>query len=235
MDSSEESSVFIGNDWDEAFLSLIPFIDLQKLMKTVTEQYRRYPSQINPPYKDVFRAFKETPLKDIKVVLLGQDPYPGHGAADGLAFSAKNQTRPPSSLMNIFKEINLEFGSEGPPILDLTFWARQGVFLYNTSLLSKDETPLFFGNVKIFNDFSQAIIRKIDSSLSGVIFIFLGNKAKVYSKFVNPRRNPLLIAPHPSPLSAKKGFFKSGIFKKCNDLLREEGKSPIDWLGQDMK
>lgn len=232
MNFSRKSSVLIGNDWDEAFQSLVPFVDLEKLNGIIKEKFQQFPFEVNPPFEDVFRAFKVTPLRTIKVVLLGQDPYPGHGVADGLSFSARYQKKAPASLININKELNMEFGKSLPPILDLTYLGKQGVFLYNTSLISRDGMPFFFGKVSEIQNFSEAVIKKINDYGNGIIFILLGNKAKAFSRFVNTQKNYVLVAAHPSPLSANRGFFGCGIFKKTNQILIKEGKAPIDWLGE---
>lgn len=221
----------VDNDWDEAFKSFTPFVDLESLYSFIDSQFDLYKNQINPPKDCVFRAFRCTPLSKVKVVLLGQDPYPGHGVADGLAFSARLQNKAPASLININKELNLEYESNVPVILDLSYLAMQGVFLYNTSILSKDGQPLFFGNVDLFHKFSQCVIQKIDSSNKGVVFILLGGKAAYYERFINKEKNYVIKAPHPSPLSAYRGFFHSGVFKKANQLLEKENKKAIDWLG----
>ena len=179
----------VDNDWDEAFKSFTPFVDLESLYSFVDSQFDLYKNQINPPKDCVFRAFRCTPLSKVKVVLLGQDPYPGHGVADGLSFSARLQNKAPASLININKELNLEYESNVPVILDLSYLAMQGVFLYNTSILSKDGEPLFFGNVDLFHRFSQCVIQKIDSSNKGVVFILLGGKAAYYERFIKERLN----------------------------------------------
>lgn len=204
----------VDNDWDEAFKSFTPFVDLESLYSFIDSQFDLYKNQINPPKDCVFRAFRCTPLSKVKVVLLGQDPYPGHGVADGLAFSARLQNKAPASLININKELNLEYESNVPVILDLSYLAAQGVFLYNTSILSKDGEPLFFGNVDLFHKFSQCVIQKIDSSNKGVVFILLGGKAASYERFINKEKNYVIKAPHPSPLSAYRGFSTLGYLKK---------------------
>lgn len=222
----------IGNDWDEAISSFTPFVDLEEFYKKIDEIYAEYPNEVNPLKEDVFNAFKMTPLKNIKVVLLGQDPYPGHGVADGLAFSGSMQPKTPASLVNIFKELNEEYKTDIMPINDLHYLARQGVFLLNTSLLSRDGMPLYFEKVKEFESFSKAVISKIDEERSGIVFLLFGSKAKKYEELVKKGKNFVVYAPHPSPLSAYRGFFGSGVFKKTNDILENNGIEPIDWLNQ---
>lgn len=222
----------IGNDWDEAISSFTPFVDLEEFYRKIDEIFDEYPNEINPLREDVFNAFKMTPLKNIKVVLLGQDPYPGHGVADGLAFSGSRQPKTPASLVNIFKELNEEYKTDIMPINDLHYLAKQGVFLLNTSLLSRDGMPLYFEKVKEFESFSKAVISKIDEERSGIVFLLFGFKAKKYEELVTKRKNFIVYAPHPSPLSAYRGFFGSGVFKKTNEILEQNGIEPIDWLNK---
>lgn len=161
----------VDNDWDEAFKSFTPFVDLESLYSFVDSQFDLYKNQINPPKDCVFRAFRCTPLSKVKVVILGQDPYPGHGVADGLAFSARLQNKAPASLININKELNLEYESNVPVILDLSYLAMQGVFLYNTSILSKDGEPLFLGMWIYFISFLNVLFKRL-ILLIKVLFLY---------------------------------------------------------------
>ena len=228
---SAEVSLKIGNDWDEALLGLGPTVDLKGLLEGLDEAFAKYPGQVNPPAADVFRAFRETPLAKVKVVMIGQDPYPGHGVADGLAFSARAQRQAPASLVNLNREWNAEFHKDIPIRNDLIYFANQGVFLYNTCLISKDGTPMFFAGNEIFSVFSQAVIAKISEAREHVVFILLGRQAQKYEAAIDNAKHVVLKAAHPSPLSANEGFFGSGIFRECNKDLSGLGLLPIDWLG----
>lgn len=220
----------IGNDWDEVLSDLTPFVDLKRFSDEVDRIYEKYGEGVNPKRADMFNAFRMTPLSKVRVVLLGQDPYPGHGVADGLAFSTRGD-KTPASLLNIFKELDAEFGTDVKPKNDLSYMARQGVFLFNTSLLSLEGKPLFFSNIDVFEDFSKAILTRIDGSHEGIVFLLLGSKAMKFSECVTNGRNFVVYAPHPSPLSAYRGFFGSGVFSKTNEILSENGNGKIDWLG----
>lgn len=227
-----EVSSFIGNDWDQAFRSFSSKINMESLEDSLAEKYDLYPNQINPPSNAIFRAFEETPLSKVEVVLIGQDPYPGHGVADGLAFSARLQKRAPASLINLNREWNQEFHLNFPIRNDLTYLAQQGVFLYNTCLISRDGQPLFFGGDELYSEFSRLVIKKISDEREFCVFLLLGRAAQTYEKEVDASKHAVLKAAHPSPLSANRGFFGSGIFTECNKLLSNHGHLPIDWLGQ---
>lgn len=224
-------STGIGNDWDAAFRNFDEPVNLRSLEESLASKYLEYPQQINPPASDIFRAFIETPLSKVKVVLIGQDPYPGHGVADGLAFSARFQRQAPASLVNLNREWNSEFGQNLPIRNDLTYLAYQGVFLYNTCLISKDGEPMFFNREPLYSDFSREVIKKISLERRFVVFILLGRQAQMYERFVDTSKHAVLKAAHPSPLSANRGFFGSGVFAECNRLLSKHGLLPIDWLG----
>lgn len=214
--------------WDSLVLDAEPSLDLGFLVSSVDEAFQKYPGRVNPPRNDVFRAFESLDLEDIRVVLIGQDPYPGHGVADGLAFSTRS-SKTPASLLNIHKELCAEFGVEKPVRNDLTYLAEQGVFLYNTSLISLDGTPLFFSKNPLFALLSRAVVEAI-SNRGRAAFILLGRAAQSFEKCVDTAKNCVLKAAHPSPLSAHHGFFGSGIFSRCNQELEKFGYSPIEWL-----
>lgn len=229
--AEEKPGFRIGNDWDEALERFVPFVDLEKLDGAIREKFQAYPDQVNPPYAKVFHAFQACPLSKLKVVLLGQDPYPGHGVADGLAFSTSDSLPTPASLLNIHQELNDEFGMTLPVRNDLSYLADQGVFLYNTCLISRDRTPMAFAAEPLFQAFSKAVVQTISKARDHVVFILLGRQAQAYRDFVDETKHTVLTAPHPSPLSAHRGFFGSGIFLACNEDLSHHGRIPIDWLG----
>ena len=204
-----------------------PRLDLGSLALAIDEAFQRYPGLVNPPRSQVFRAL-DLPLESVRVVILGQDPYPGRGVADGLAFSTQ-QTVTPASLRNIHREICAELGVQRPVRNDLSYLFDQGVLLFNTSLISLEGKPLFFANIPEFKLLSRAVIRAV-SHRGRTVFILLGRQAQAFASDIDRARNAILTAAHPSPLSASRGFFGSGIFKACNEQLRAWGYSSIDWL-----
>lgn len=213
--------------WDEIVSHEEPRLDLGSLASAIDGAYAAYPGRVNPARDRVFRAL-ELPLEEVRVVLLGQDPYPGRGVADGLAFSTLQGTTP-ASLRNIHREICSELGQARPVCNDLTYLFKQGVLLYNTSLISLEGKPLFFAKIPEFKLLSGAVISAL-SKLGKVVFMLLGRQAQAFAPLVDTERNALLMAAHPSPLSAAHGFFGSGIFTACNEKLIGWGFKPIQWL-----
>ena len=184
---------------------------------------------IFPPSKDIFRAFDLCDLNHLKVVFLGQDPYHGTGEANGLCFSVHNGIRMPPSLKNIFKELKDEF-----PVFnenrstDLADWARQGVLMINSVLTVEKDQPASHAKYgwQLFTDF---IISEVSHQKQGVVFILLGNFAQTKIPLINIDKHKVIIAAHPSPFSAHRGFFGSGVFKNCNEYLKTIGKTEIVW------
>lgn len=229
MLDSNPNLIQIGNSWDQVFSDSKYFSNLNDLFFKLMDAYALYPEQINPSKENIFHAFKATPIEKIHVVLLGQDPYPGHGVADGLAFSTSENNPTPASLLNINKELNMEFQRKIPIRNNLSYLAEQGVFLFNTCLISKDGQPFFFGKEKIFSDFSKSVISCISKECGHVVFLLLGSKAQFFSQFVDVSKHVILSAPHPSPLSANRGFFGSNVFKKTNEILSSFHENEIEW------
>lgn len=220
-------SFALPSDWVSALAGDEPSLKLGSLYACLDQAYTEYPDRVNPAPRDVFRAFALVPVAEVRVVILGQDPYPGHGVADGLAFSTRCSVTP-MSLRNIKAEIASEYGTRPSSGNDLTFLAEQGVLLLNTSLISLDSRPLFFGEKAEFKEFSTVVVRLL-SRRGKVVFLMLGGKAQQFSRFVDRGRNTVLETSHPSPLSAHRGFLGSGIFKKANEALEGMGYRPIDW------
>lgn len=184
---------------------------------------------IFPPSTEIFRAFDLCDLNELKVVLLGQDPYHGTGEANGLCFSVYEGIRTPPSLKNIFKELKREFPEFNEKrSTDLSDWARQGVLLINSVLTVEKDMPASHAKYgwQLFTDF---IISEISNQKEGVVFILLGNFAQTKIPLINIHKHEVITAAHPSPFSAHRGFFSSGVFKYCNDYLRLNGKSEIVW------
>lgn len=187
---------------------------------------------IYPPQKDVFNAFRLTELGEVKVVILGQDPYHGPHQAHGLSFSVLPGVAVPPSLVNIYKELVTDIpGFERPAHGFLESWARQGVMLLNTVLTveaGKAHSHARFG----WETFTDNVIAAINEHREGVVFLLWGSHAQKKGSIIDPKRHHVLKAPHPSPLSAHRGFFGCGHFSKTNQLLEEQGEQPIDWRPQ---
>ena len=199
-----------------------------KQLKEFLLEERKNGSTIYPSVDNIFAAFHHTPFNTVKVVLIGQDPYHGEGQAHGLSFSVPEGFPLPPSLLNIFKELNNEYGW---PIVrkgTLTKWAKQGVLLLNATLTVKAGSPGTHQN-KGWENFTDAVISKISAEKNGVVFLLWGNFAHAKEKLIDTSKHYILKAAHPSPLSAYKGFFNCGHFKQTNDLLIKAGVSPIDW------
>ncbi|PLR21633.1 uracil-DNA glycosylase [Pantoea endophytica] len=185
---------------------------------------------VYPPQKDVFNAFRLTELGDIKVVILGQDPYHGPNQAHGLAFSVLPGVAIPPSLLNMYKELEEDMpGFVRPTHGFLESWATQGVLLLNTVLTveaSKAHSHARFG----WETFTDNVISAINQHREGVIFLLWGSHAQKKGSIIDTQRHHVLKAPHPSPLSAHRGFFGSKHFSQANALLSQSGQSPIDWM-----
>ena len=186
------------------------------------------PDSVYPREDQVFAAFKATPFDQVRVVLLGQDPYPGKGMAHGLCFSVDPAvTKLPASLKNIFKELHADLGVVAPLNGSLLPWARQGVFLLNTILTVDAGAPLSHKG-KGWETFTNEVINKLNNRDERVIFVLWGNPAQAKAELIDENRHAILRAAHPSPLSARK-FLGSRPFSSINALWSAAGKSPIDW------
>lgn len=183
---------------------------------------------IYPKSGEIFNALDTTLFDDVKVVILGQDPYHGAGQAHGLSFSVREGVALPPSLKNIFKEIDLEFGPTKRKNGDLTNWAKQGVLLLNATLTVQD-SKAGSHQKKGWEEFTDAIIRALNEKHDHVVFMLWGSTAQKKGAFIDRKKHLVLEAPHPSPLSAHRGFLGCGHFKKANDYLEKHGKTPIDW------
>ncbi len=202
------------------FKDLTEFVRTEYLSKT-----------IYPKPKDMFRAFDAAPFEDVKVVILGQDPYHGAGQANGLCFAVQPDTALPPSLQNIFKEIRAdlaEAGIEPQPDGDLSRWAKQGVLLLNATLTVRASTPGSHQNHG-WEQFTDAAIRALSDNREHLVFMLWGNYAKQKGAHIDRSKHLVLEAAHPSPFSAHSGFFGSRHFSKANAYLREHGMKEIDW------
>ena len=187
--------------------------------------------KIFPPGKHIFRAFEKTPFDAVKVVILGQDPYHGPGQANGLAFSVSREVPLPPSLKNILKEIHDDLGLPASDFRHgcLDSWADQGVLLLN-SVLTVEQNRAGSHQKKGWEIFTNRVIDLLGESERKIVFLLWGSDAQKKGDLVDKRKNLVLAAPHPSPLSAHRGFFGCKHFSKCNNFLKSEGEEPINWL-----
>lgn len=191
-------------------------------------QKRRQEVRVFPEEKNVFNALELTPFESVKVVILGQDPYHGFGQAHGLSFSVQKGTPLPPSLKNIYKELQEDIGGELPTEGDLSHWAKQGVLLLNT-VLTVEEGNANSHKGKGWERLTNRLIESLNELKHPVIFILWGKPAQDKEKLITNPNHVLLKAPHPSPLSAYRGFFGSKPFSKVNDILIQQGQTPICW------
>lgn len=182
---------------------------------------------VYPPGSQIFHAFDATPFDQLKVVILGQDPYHGPGQAHGLCFSVPEGIKPPPSLVNIFKELKSDIGMEIPTSGNLDKWAKQGVLLLNAALTVRASEPN--SHAPIWAPFTDAVIQKISEKRKGIIFLLWGKFAQDKQTLIDESKHHILKAAHPSPFSADKGFFGCKHFSTTNTLLAKEGLQPIDW------
>lgn len=216
----------IGNDWDIILENEFKKEYFYNLLKFVQGEYAR--KTIFPPKKDVFKAFRYTPYKDVKVVILGQDPYHGEGEAEGLCFSVREGIRKPPSLNNIFKELKDDLGYDIPSSGSLVPWARQGVFLLNTVLTVIKDKAASHKNIG-WETFTDEVIKKINEKEEPVVFILWGGFARSKKKFITNPKHLVIESAHPSPLSAYNGFFGSKPFSKTNEFLIKNNLKPINF------
>ena len=191
-------------------------------------QKRRAEVRVFPEEKNVFNALELTPFESVKVVILGQDPYHGFGQAHGLSFSVQKGSPLPPSLKNIYKELQEDIGGEFPTEGDLSHWAKQGVLLLNT-VLTVEEGNANSHKGKGWERLTNRLIDSLNELKHPVIFILWGKPAQDKEKLITNPNHVILKAPHPSPLSAYRGFFGSKPFSRVNDILIQQGQTPIRW------
>lgn len=223
---SEQKSIKISAAWEPLFREEFKAPYFEALRERVRSEYLS--KKICPHPSRVFRAFELCPPKEVRVVILGQDPYHTPGVADGLAFSSFPQNPIPPSLLNMYKEIESEFGVACERTPDLTRWARQGVLLLNASLTvesGRANSHVEFG----WHAFTDAVIRIISRECTHVVFLLWGNYAREKRTLIDASKHLVLESAHPSPLSAHKGFFGNGHFKKVNEYLSKHDRGEIAW------
>lgn len=218
--------VNIGNDWDNLLLGEFDKEYYKKLHYFLANEYRT--GTIYPDMFDIFNALKFTAYNDIKVVILGQDPYHGEGQAHGLCFSVMPDIAPPPSLKNIYKEIQAELDIPPRQNGDLTDWAKQGILLLNTVLTVRAGMANSHRG-QGWEVFTDTIIELLNKRDKPIVFMLWGNNAKSKASLITNPNHLILTAPHPSPLSAYAGFFGCGHFKICNDFLLSTNQEPINW------
>ncbi|MDO5667218.1 MAG: uracil-DNA glycosylase [Alcaligenaceae bacterium] len=198
------------------------------LMQQIESQRERS-LVIYPPQNEIFKAFELTPLEQVKVVVLGQDPYHGPNQAHGLAFSVNQGVAQPPSLQNIFKELARDIPDfEVPTHGDLRSWARQGVFLLNTVLTVQQAQAHSHADLG-WEQFTDEVIAILNAQRENLVFLLWGAHAQKKGRFIDQNKHLVLMAPHPSPLSAYRGFFGCGHFSKSNQYLMEHGREAINW------
>lgn len=223
---------FFGNDWDEVLESEFEKDYFNQIINKVENEYNK--SRVYPAKNKIFSCFKLTPFKDVKVVILGQDPYHGEGQAHGLCFSVMPGIPTPPSLVNIYKEIVSDIGGFVPDNGYLVPWAKQGVLLLNTVLTVKEGSPNSHRNLG-WEEFTDAVIRKLNDSNHKIVFLLWGNNAKLKASLIDEKKHSILYATHPSPLSAHHGFFGCKHFSKTNQILKSNKLTPINWQIDNIK
>ena len=183
---------------------------------------------IFPPVKKIFNAFNLTKFNDVKVVILGQDPYHGFGQANGLSFSVENKIKQPPSLINIFKELESDLGFERPKEGNLQIWSQQGVLLLNSILTVENGKPRSHEN-QGWEIFTDKILTTLSDLEKNLVFVLWGKVAQEKTKIINSKSNLIITSSHPSPFSANKSFFGSKPFSKINDYLKKNKTKPIKW------
>ena len=216
----------IGNDWDFALSEEFKKDYFLKIQDFIDEEYSS--KIIYPPYDEIFNAFKLTPLSNVKVVILGQDPYHEEGQAHGLAFSTPEGRPIPRSLKNIFKEINAEYGYPIPTSGCLEKWAEQGVFLLNTVLTVEDGNANSHSKCG-WQTFTDNVIEILNGQDQPIVFLLWGKQAEKKKELITNDSHLVLITSHPSPFSARRGFLGCNHFKLANDYLKKNNKKEIDW------
>lgn len=216
----------INGDWYKALKEEFGKPYYKQLFQTIKQEYNT--RLIFPPANDIFNAFHLTPLKAVKVVILGQDPYHNHGQAHGLCFSVQKGVSVPPSLVNIYQELHDDLGCSIPDHGCLTKWARQGVLMLNTVLTVRAHQANSHRGIG-WEEFTDAAIMALNAQERPIVYILWGTPAQRKARMLDNPQHLILKAPHPSPFSAARGFFGSRPFSQANAFLEEHGLEPIDW------
>jgi uracil-DNA glycosylase len=221
--------VKIEQGWKEQLKGEFEKPYFEQLTAFVREEYQEYPGSVFPKAGQIFRAFDACPFDKVKVVMLGQDPYPTRGHAHGLCFSVESNVRPlPKSLKNIYTEIESDLKIQCPEDGDLNRWAEQGVLMLNAVLTVREGQPGSHAN-KGWELFTDAVIRILAEKRSGLVYMLWGSYAQKKAHVVDAENNLIIRSPHPSPLSAYRGFYGSKPFSQANAYLESTGQTIISW------
>ena len=223
----------LPEDWWKALSAEFTKPYFSALCERLEEEYKSH--TIYPPREDLFSAFRETPVNEVKVVILGQDPYHEPGQAMGMSFSVRPGVKVPPSLQNIYKEIGDEYGVDPGPMMasgDLTRWAEQGVLLLNTVLTVRAGQAGSMRGIG-WETFTDAVINFVDRLDQPVVFLLWGRDARAKAPMLRHKNHLTLECPHPSPFSARYGFFGCGHFKKANEYLTAHDAAPVEWVMTD--
>lgn len=219
--------VKIESSWKEKLQGEFEKPYFETLTNFIRDEYQH--EKIFPPAHLIFNAFDKCPFDEVKVVVIGQDPYHNIDQANGLAFSVNEGVRIPPSLVNIYKEIEEDLGKSIAKTGNLEHWSKQGVLLLNATLTVRAHTPGSHQG-KGWEQFTDAVIGTLSRDCNGLVFMLWGNYAQQKGKNIDTNKHLVLKSPHPSPLSAHRGFFGSRHFSKANEYLVEKGKKPIEWI-----
>jgi uracil-DNA glycosylase len=227
MDTSAKKDIMIESSWKQALAPCFETEAFHNLTAFIRSEYAT--KQVYPNPKHIFNAFTLTPFDEVKVVILGQDPYHDDGQAHGLSFSVPDTIPIPPSLRNIYKEIEADCGvSKAGVTGNLESWAKQGVLLLNAILTVVAHTPASHRG-KGWELFTDTVIKTVSDTHEHVVFMLWGNYARSKKSLIDTSKHLVLEAPHPSPLSAHTGFFGCRHFSLCNEYLKKQGKKPVIW------
>lgn len=216
----------IESSWKQVLADVLTSQNFQSLIEKINQYYTT--DTVYPKQSDVFRAFDLCPFSQVRVVILGQDPYHGAGQANGLSFAVQSGMKIPPSLQNIFKEIRSDLGIESLADGDLSRWARQGVLLLNSTLTVCAGRPASHAGLG-WEEFTDEVITKLSDGREHIVFILWGNYARAKGAHIDRTKHLVIESVHPSPFSARNGFFGSQSFSQANTYLREHGLGEIDW------
>ena len=217
---------FFNNGWDECLADEFEKTYFKELLNKVDEEYEKY--RVYPERGKIFSALTHCDISDVKVVILGQDPYHEEGQAHGMCFSVLPGVDIPPSLKNIYKEIQSEYGFEPPNHGCLVSWSNQGVLLLNTTLTVREHMANSHSKFG-WQKFTDRVIQEVNKQEKPVVFMLWGRNAIAKKEFIDENKHLVLTSAHPSPLSAYQGFLGNGHFKKCNDFLKLHDRKEINW------
>ena len=216
----------IGNSWDKVLKEMFDSKEYQAFFQKIEKECQN--KTIYPKTENIYKAVKLTPYDNVKVVIVGQDPYHGENEAHGLSFSVQKGIKLPPSLKNIYKELLNDLNIVEPNCGDLTSWAKEGVLLLNSVLTVEKDKPASHAKIG-WNKYTDYIIQKINEKEKPVVFILWGNFAKTKKELITNPKHLIITSAHPSPFSARNGFFGSKPFSKTNEYLKENNIKPINW------